>query len=368
MDGVGVFSMRVMNMNKKLRIRLLFGATAVWLAAMAGASADVRTDVSTRQSVRASAPGADLGAGSYVMADLFGESEEEKAERLRLYQQEQSQNSSISYLRQRNDDLENTVRRLTGQIEQLGHRIDEQNARIERMQKDFDYRLCALAAQQLGTVGGGDEASALNCSPSSGAPSAAPPAAPPVAPAPPAGRRAAGEPVQLSPPPRAATDENGESVQLGRPPGTLGSLPVRNAPAAPAAVPSAGNANRSKFDSAMRLLAKAQYDEARSAFRGFADAYPKDDLAPQALYWIGDIALVQKDYAGAARAFAEEIKKYPDSARSPDSMLKLGQSLIAMGQKQEGCTALAALPTKYPDAAKTVIAHAAADRKSSRCH
>ena len=49
-------------------------------------------------------------------------------------------------------------------------------------------------------------------------------------------------------------------------------------------------------------------------------------------------------------------------------MLKLGQSLVAMGQKQEGCTALAALPTKYPDAAKTVIARAAADRKSSLCH
>ena len=61
----------------------------------------------------------------------------------------------------------------------------------------------------------------------------------------------------------------------------------------------------------MNLLAKAQYDEARAAFRSFADTYPKDDLAPQALYWVGDIAYVQKDYPSAARAFAEELKKYP---------------------------------------------------------
>ena len=30
----------------------------------------------------------------------------------------------------------------------------------------------------------------------------------------------------------------------------------------------------------MNLLAKARFDEARAAFRSFADAHPKDDLAP----------------------------------------------------------------------------------------
>jgi tol-pal system protein YbgF len=125
--------------------------------------------------------------------------------------------------------------------------------------------------------------------------------------------------------------------------------------------------DRPAFDSAMNLLAKAQYDQARAAFRSFADSHPKDDLAPQALYWVGDIDYVQKDYPGAARAFAEGIKKYPSSARAPDSMLKLGQSLIAMNQKKEGCTALAALPSKYPAASKPVAAQAAASRKAALC-
>ena len=116
----------------------------------------------------------------------------------------------------------------------------------------------------------------------------------------------------------------------------------------------------------MKLLAKAQYDEARSAFRSFADGYPADELAPQAVYWLGDIAYIQKDYAAAARAFAEEIKKYPDSTRAPESMLKLGQSLIAMGNKQEGCTTLAALPTKYPSA-QNVATRAATERKTAHC-
>jgi tol-pal system protein YbgF len=117
----------------------------------------------------------------------------------------------------------------------------------------------------------------------------------------------------------------------------------------------------------MNLLAKSQYDEARAAFRNFADSYPQDPLTPQAVYWVGDIAYVQKDYPNAARAFAEGIKKYGSGARAPESMLKLGQSLIAMKQKQEGCTTLGALPAKYPKASPNVLAQAKAARKDAGC-
>jgi tol-pal system protein YbgF len=287
-----------------------------------------------------------LGTGAFQVASLFGESDEEKAERLRMMQHEQAQDGSIRYFRQRNDDLERTVRQLNGEIEQLDHHISELTTRMERMQKDFEYRLCRMAATQLG-ASGADEAP-VPCN-GAGAPFTAIP--------PPAAAPASGV-SSIAPPPRTT----GGAIQLAPPPGVLGTLPSTQAAAAPP------SSNRMKFDSAMRLLASTQYDEARSAFRSFADTYPKDELAPQAVYWFGDIAYVQKDYAAAARAFAEEIKKYPDSTRAPDSMLKLGQSLIAMGQKQEGCAALAALPTKYPTASQKITSRAAEERKNAHCH
>jgi len=280
------------------------------------------------------------------MADLFGESDEERAARL---QHEQSQDTSISYLRQRLQDMESTVRRLTGQIEQLDHRIAELNDHIERMQKDTDYRLCKIAAQQM-SAAGGDEGG-LQCGGDTQANSAA---------------STLSSPMVSAAPSLAAPRTGGEPLRLAPPPGVLGTLPsgksVSQGGGAPPPSP-----NRGKFDAAMKLLARTQYDEARGAFRAFADSYPNDELAPQAVYWVGDIAYVQKDYSAAARAFAEEIKKYPESTRAPDSMLKLGQSLIAMGQKQEGCTALAALPTKYPNASKAVIARTAEARKAAAC-
>jgi len=324
-------------MQKQLRVSL----APVVLIASFGAFAFSGTALGQETPVQS--------AHDFRIAALFGESDEEKAERLQMMQHEQAQDGSIRYFRQRNDDLERTVRQLNGEIEQLDHRMSELTTRMERMQKDFEYRLCRMAATQLDASGAEEAPVPCNVA---GAPFTA---IPPLAAAPPNGVSSS------APPPRTP----GGAIQLAPPPGVLGTLPSTGTSAQATAASS--SSNRTKFDSAMRLLASTQYDEARSAFRSFADTYPKDELAPQAVYWFGDIAYVQKDYAAAARAFAEEIKKYPDSTRAPDSMLKLGQSLIAMGQKQEGCAALAALPTKYPTASQKITSRAAEERKNAHC-
>jgi len=227
-------------------------------------------------------------------------------------------------------------------------------------QKDFAYRLCMLSAQQLG-ADTGDQG--LNCAAAGSAPQPASAQAnfqtyQPGTPLPPIG---AGNQNFSGPP------SSGAPQQLGRPPGTLGTLPMGSGAGGNAAMtppPPARAANQ--FNVAMNLLAKAQYAEASAAFRGYADANPDDkDLSAQAIYWIGDIAYVQRDYPGATRAFAEQLKKYPDSDRSPDSMLKLGQALIAQGQTSGGCTTLGALKTKYPNAPAATLAAAASARKAA---
>jgi tol-pal system protein YbgF len=337
---------------------------------------------------------------NYVrVADLFGESDEEKAAR---QQHEDNQDGQIKGLTDKVRDLEDTVRNLTGQNEELSHRVSELSQKLDRQQKEFEYRLCAMAAQQLGSSTNQGDPNAVPCPPGS-APAAAyappptayaPPAAgyngppPPTAYAPPAAGYNGPPPANYPAPPAAynsppagygagnyspapprapaaaaATPPPADgSIRMAPPPGVLGTLPAGAGGAGVA--PSVGEDTRAQFSAAMNLLAAARYDEARAAFRSFADTYPRDDLASQAVYWTGDIAYVQKDYGNAARAFAEVIKKYPTSLRAPDSMLKLGQALIASGQKKEGCTALAALPAKYPKASRSVLGQGADARKA----
>jgi tol-pal system protein YbgF len=160
---------------------------------------------------------------------------------------------------------------------------------------------------------------------------------------------------------------------MGRPPGILGTLPAAPnggmgpmASAEPALNGSLASGNSAQYDQAMNLMSRAQYAEAQAAFRAYADANPSDtDLAPQAIYWVGNISFVRQDYAPAARAFAEVIKKYPKSTRAPDAMLKLAQSFMGMGQKSEGCTTLGLIKTKSPGASPGTLTQAANLRKTA---
>jgi tol-pal system protein YbgF len=270
------------------------------------------------------------GAASYgylhpvEVRGIFGESDEEKAARLKAEQRENDQDAGIAELRQRLSDLEMALRQSTGQNEVLAHQIQELSKRIDRQQKDFDYKLCTLAAQQLGAGTTPDATgNSLPCDPNAAV--------------------------------TTLTSPGGG--------GTLGSLPVGQGNATVNAPPAA--ATRGQYDEAMNLLARARYDEARAAFRAFADANPKDPMAAQAVYWVGNIAYVQKDYSAAAVAFAEQIKKYPSNPQGAESMLKLGQSLIALGEKEKGCVTLGAIKTKYKQAPAGILSQATTARAKS---
>ncbi|MES2256857.1 MAG: tol-pal system protein YbgF [Pseudomonadota bacterium] len=315
-------------------------------------------------------------------AQLFGESDEEKAAR---QAHEDGQDNQVNQLSGRVQQLEDRVRGLTqslsnatGANEELAHQIQDLRQKIDAQQKDFAYRLCMVSAQQLGADGneqglncgavGAAPAGSMNPPPSNFAPGTA---LPPIS----------GGDQGFNGQGFNGAPSSGAPQQLGRPPGTLGTLPMNSGPqnggpangamnmpprAAAPVGPSGASGGTAQYDRAMNYLAKAQYTEASAAFRGYADANPNDtDLSAQAIYWIGNIAYVQKNYPDATRAFAEQIKKYPDSIRSPDSMLKLGQALIAQGQTSGGCTTLGALKTKYPKAAPATLAAAAGARKAA---
>ena len=217
------------------------------------------------------------------------------------------------------------------------------------MQKDFAYRLCPLSAQQLGA---GDQ---MNCAACGGTPSAGHGAAARSAPC---GRATACR--QSAPLTPAVRGQQVASEFDAAPQGPVRGRRRERWARCPARAAAGRGGNANQYQSAMALLKNAHYAEASAAFRGFADANPQDiDLAPQAVYWVGNIAYIQQDYSTAARSFAEVIKKYPKSTRAPDAMLKLGQSFMGMGQKSEGCTTLGLLKTKYPDAASQTLGQAA---------
>ena len=227
------------------------------------------------------------------------------------------------------DELESGVSRLTGQMEELGHRIDQLVTQTERMQKQMEFDATQRANAQISAAPPADSQLA-SVAPDAGAPTPLPGSAPP----------------------------------MPTTPGVLGQIPQGATLPTPAPPPDP----KREFDTAMNLLSRAQYDDASDAFRKFAADNPEHEQASAALYWTGDIAYsAKKDYATAARDFAELLKKYPMAPRAPDSMLKLGLSLFELGQMNEGCAALAALPAKYPQASPAIKTRATNERRDAMC-
>ena len=203
-----------------------------------------------------------------AQAQLFGPSDEEKAHEAsqdsqlnQLSEQAQQSATRIQALEDKVRSLTDSLAQATGATENLSHQLDVLNDKLERQSRDFAYRLCTLSAQQLGA-----DAANLNCGASGASPGMM------------------SQPQQMSPgallPPLSASGAGDDSAApaRGRPPGVPGTLPAnggatRLSSAAPVG-PSGGGA--SQFDSAMNLLAKAQYAEASAAFRAYADSNPDD--------------------------------------------------------------------------------------------
>ncbi|HEX5279769.1 MAG TPA: tol-pal system protein YbgF [Micropepsaceae bacterium] len=239
----------------------------------------------------------------------------------------------LNPLMRRIDELEEGLGKVTGQMEVLGHQVDQLTQKADRLQKQLDLQAAARAKAEA------DEQTAGQ--------------------APPETKDA--DQIASADKPAAPATESG----LAKPPGVLGTIPAGSTLPKPAP----DNVDpRKQFDAAMGLLARAKYDEASDAFRAFVDAHPELDRASDALYWSGDIAYsTKKDYPTAARDFAELLKKYPKAQRAPDGMLKLGLALFEMGQTKEGCAAVAALPAKYPDASAAILTRARSVRDDKKC-
>lgn len=80
---------------------------------------------------------------------------------------------------------------------------------------------------------------------------------------------------------------------------------------------------RAMYDHAFQTLLQDP-QEAIPEFRDFLKNYPKSPLAPSAQYWIGEALYAEKDYKAASEEFLTVLKEHKDSDKAADAALKLG--------------------------------------------
>ena len=225
----------------------------------------------------------------------------------------------------RMDEFEATLRRLTGQLEQINFDIRKTTERMDRLSGDIEYRLQALEGGGSGT---------------------------PVA------RSSQGQTTA----PAVSTVQKPKQVEVtsgATPAGTLGTLRTSTS-----ALP---QSEEEQYKSAYDLLYRGDYAGGEAALKAFLGTYPDSQYAGNAQYWLGESYYARRLYKEAAQAFLTGVQKYKKSEKAPDAMLKLGLSLINLGQTKDGCSALKSIKSEFPKVRQSVLNTAKRERKKAGC-
>jgi tol-pal system protein YbgF len=242
----------------------------------------------------------------------------------------------------RMDQLEQQMRTLTGQLEEVQNGISEMKSRLDKQQQDDEQRFQALEHPDGGGAPGRSSQTADA----------------PIAAAPGGGR----------------PSSPGGAGNMDAPPSTGGFLTApgqgggKGAPApgkASATLPNGSTTDQ--YNYAFGLLRSQDYPAAEAAFSQFVLKHPQDELAGNAQYWLGETFFVRNDYSSAAAAFAKGYQVYPKSPKAQDNLLKLGISLGNTNRKQEACLVFGKLGREFPDLAPANKERATREKQRLGC-
>ena len=264
-------------------------------------------------------------------------------------------------------EMENQLRRVTGQYEEAMFRLTQVNRRLERSLEDMEFRLNELE-QRLATAGiAPAEIGTSSDAVASRAAEAAPAGSPSVDTA-----------ADKAAPVGAAGDTmliDGKPVNILRTPeqaaaAGVASVPPAGAAANPETSPALfveGDTPEQQYETAFAHLRRNDLEKAEGAFRGFLALHPGHELAPNAKYWLGKTYFARGDYDRATREFLEGYESFGDAEKAPDTLLHLGLSLGELGQSEDACAAFSELSARYPNADASITQRATTAEQAVGC-
>ena len=167
--------------------------------------------------------------------------------------------------------LQNEVKKLRGELEELGHKLNELARQQSAQYLDMDKRL-----QKLGAAAD----------------------------------------------PRAAAEVDGESAQTTSDPSGTGQQP------------SEPLSEEDAYQQAFALIDRRQFEEAVSAYDQFLIRYPNGEFTVNAFYWLGELHLRLEDFEKSRQSFVQVLTLFPEHQKVPDALFKLGIVYDRLGDRE----------------------------------
>jgi len=149
------------------------------------------------------------------------------------------------------------------------------------------------------------------------------------------------------------------TAQQPQPSVTLGNTQMAAVP--PVASP------REEFDAALGFYKQKEYENAEKSFSAFLQKNPKNRMAADAIYYLGETYFQRGRQREAAEQYLKISTDYSTSGHAPEAMLRLGQSLNALGAKEQACATFIEVSKKYPNAAAWVKNGAEREATHAKC-
>ena len=103
-----------------------------------------------------------------------------------------------------------------------------------------------------------------------------------------------------------------------------------------------------QFQKAFDNIRDKKWQDAKTSFEQFISDNPDNQLSGSAHYWLGELYILEKNYREAALIFAEGFQKFPDSIKAAEMLFKLSQSLYQVEKTTEACKTMEKLIIDFP--------------------
>lgn len=121
------------------------------------------------------------------------------------------------------------------------------------------------------------------------------------------------------------------------------------------------------FELGYQYFLAGDYKLSADAFQAYSDQFPSGAQISDANFWLGESLFSLRRYEDSARVFLGNHRQFPDARMAPQNLLKLGVSLAAMSQRELACATYAEVKKLYPNANRSIQNKVDIEQRSAKC-